>query len=506
MALLACPLLGKTHWNSKRRLVLRLGLDLGIQRFAMWTVWGGFLVVLWLGLVRESRQRSGAWELCAAAGGQGAGPLAWRATVERVGGDRWVLGFLQVYWAGAWMPMARRLSLSRTSLERGSGGSSRLASAGVGEQTGGWAQLRCFSPLRNPIYYGALFVEHLPQARWPGVRLANVQRVWHEPSSARRQIAHSFSAWLVRSLDLFPQLKALAFAAWFADDSQFSKAFLDWHRNTGLSHTLAVSGQHVVLLAVGLRFCFRLVMVPAYFLFSSTKSMFWLLELAQVFAAGIYLLLCPVEGSVWRATSAALLASALRYLYWHSQRLQLFCSILALALCWEPASALNWGFLLSSAGTFLLFSSHSLWKSYLAVSLLLPLAMLPLQLHFFWKWDWATCLHAVAFCWLWAGVWIPLAFVVPVLAALPHGEGLLGIAETAFTAFSHWVVQCPTWSHVAVRPAFWEAVAWTSLGVGVARALPPICRRLARAFRARSDALKLAAPCIDFRRKTVWNK
>jgi ComEC/Rec2-related protein len=338
------------------------------------------------------------------------------------------------------------------------------------------------------------------------VRLSRVQGEWREPPRSRLRIAHSFSQWLARSLNSFPQLKALAFAAWFADDSLFSQTFLDWHRRTGLSHALAVSGQHVVLLAVGLRLSFRLAMVPYYFLFSSTKAMFWLLELAQVLAACVYLLLCPMEGSVWRATSAALWVSVLRCLHWHSQSLQVFCSILALALCLEPGSVLNWGFVLSSAGTFLLFSAHSLWKSYLAVSLLLPLAMLPLQLHFFWMWDWATCLHAVAFCWLWAGVWIPLAFVVPVLAALPHCEKVLGWAEEGFAAFSYWVVHCPTWSHVAVRPSFWEAVAWTCLGVGVAGALPPFYKRLKRVFRAWGYALKLAAPCIDFRRKTVWNK
>ncbi len=482
---------------------MRLGLPLGFQRLGIWTLWGGVLALLWLGLARESRERSRAWEVCAAARAErspdpsNAG-FAWRARVERVEVDRWVLGELEVSWSGQWVSVARRSRLRPTGPV--------ADSVSTGDRIGGWARLQCKSALRNPIYYGAFFVDHLPQARWPAVRLLKVEGLWREPPGSRSILARKFSQWLAQSLNSHQQLKALAFAAWFADDSFFSKAFLDWHRQTGLSHALAVSGQHVVLLAVALRFCFRAIMLPVYFLFSSTKAMFWLLELAQVLASCIYLLLCPAEGSVWRATSAALFASALRCLHWHSQSLQVFCSVLALAICLEPASASNWGFLLSSIGTFLLFSAHSVWKSYLAVSLVLPLAMLPLQLHFFWNWDWALCLHAVAFCWLWACVWIPLAFAVPVLTALPQCASLLGVAEEGFAAFSHWVVKCPTWTHAAVRPVFWEAVGWTSLGLGVAGAVVTIGRRLPKAFRAWSYALKLAAPCIDFRRKTVWNK
>jgi len=456
-----------------------------------------FLALLWLGLGRESQQRARAWEICAVSKGPGSERFAWRARVERVEADRWVLGKLEVSQAGVWVPIARRSRLRQIKIPPGP--------IGVGDRIGGVAQIKCTSPLRNPIYYGALFADRLPQTHWPTARLSKPEGVWREPQS-RAIIARKFSQWLAHSLHSFPQLKALAFAAWFADDSLFSKTFLDWHRQTGLSHTLAVSGQHVVLLAVGLRFWFRLVMVPCYFLFSSTKWMFWLLELAQALASCIYLLLCPAEGSVWRATSAALFASALRCVHWHSQSLQLFCSALALALCLEPASALNWGFLLSSAGTFLLFSAHSLWKSYLVVSLLLPLAMLPLQLHFFWNWDWGLCLHAVAFCWLWAGLWIPLAFALPIITLMPQRDVVLGLGETAFAAFSHRVVQCPTWTHAAVRPAFWEAVAWTSLGLGVAGMSLPVWKRFRKLFRAWSYALKLAAPCIDFRRKTVWNK
>jgi hypothetical protein len=79
--------------------------------------------------------------------------------------------------------------------------------------------------------------------------------------------------------------------------------------------------------------------------------MFWLLDRrAEALAACVYLLLRPdgrfgLAGNECRAVGVGTFDVCTGI----SQSLQVFCSILALALCLEPGSVLNWGFVLKVA-------------------------------------------------------------------------------------------------------------------------------------------------------------
>ena len=140
-------------------------------------------------------------------------------------------------------------------------------------------------------------------------------------------------------------------------------------QGSGITHALAISGQHVVILAAVIYFALRLFAIPAGIRAGATMGLIWL-----------YILIAGAPPSAIRAGVVATFVLAASLLGRQVSALHFMTTMLALVLAYNPQLAYSTGFQLSVAAVFgILLLTKSL-KSLVEHTLLKPFTRPPEQI------------------------------------------------------------------------------------------------------------------------------
>lgn len=131
---------------------------------------------------------------------------------------------------------------------------------------------------------------------------------------------------------------------------------------SGITHVLAISGQHVVVLAAGIFFAARLLRVPRTPRALGTISLIWL-----------YIIVAGAPPSAIRAGVVATLVLAAGLLARRVAPLHFMSVMLACVLAWNPLLVYNTGFQLSVAAVFGILTLRKPLKSFMEATLFRPL-------------------------------------------------------------------------------------------------------------------------------------
>ena len=140
-------------------------------------------------------------------------------------------------------------------------------------------------------------------------------------------------------------------------------------QRSGVTHVLAISGQHVAILAAVIYFALRLFAIPATFRAGVTIGLIW-----------PYILIAGAPPSAIRAGVVATFVLAAPLLGRQVSALHFMTTMLALVLAYNPQLVYNTGFQLSVAAVFGILLLTNPLKSLIERTLLRPFAEPPGQL------------------------------------------------------------------------------------------------------------------------------
>ncbi|MBI4403564.1 MAG: ComEC/Rec2 family competence protein [Deltaproteobacteria bacterium] len=293
---------------------------------------------------------------------------------------------------------------------------------------------------------------------------------WVRPFSVPNWLDHFFRG----RLQNYPYLMGLEHAVWFGDLGFFPPSVKQLYREGGLLQLVALSGQHVIILYLMVRFF--LGWMAQFFLRIPKGAQFLqayrYLDLCLPLAiSGLLMLTGRGCAPIKRTLCMALFFALLRFRRLQCGTLQLLCSSVAILILLEPQQVGSCGFMLSVAATALLAEImtgrglSSPWRTYFFLSVCMPILMFPLTAFFFCKVSWIAPLCNLLVDWLWDLVLIPLGFLMPIALCLPDCvqeivlwaiNGLVrGILDGhqfagAFVSATYRTCLRPTWLEVAV--------------------------------------------------------
>ncbi len=359
------------------------------------------------------------------------------------------LGGVSVWEGGAKRKFSGELSLQAEGLKRG-------------DVVRVWGKLRCIPPYRNP---------------------AAVARDRFLPSVSKLSAGFRPKWRVVRAAthwgDLFqpiPALRPLFGAVWTGRASALPKTLEDFYLKCGLLHVIALSGQHVVILVLLVRGALYLL---GRLVFGSLRrkprgALWWHgLRALPVFCAGLLFFTSGGAPSMARTLAMALGVWVLSYRALSATPFQWAASSVACLCLIDPRYFLQPGFVFSALATLLLLflvSQPTRWlRSYLGITVFLPLLLFPATAFYFAKVSWLSPLSALVVAWLWDAFWIPVGFLLPIVKCLPSfvsspiqaalarlWKSFVGAHERALP----WVdpffssVVCPTWLEVILIQSF----------------------------------------------------
>ncbi len=328
---------------------------------------------------------------------------------------------------------------------------------GSGRRIAVFGPVRCRRPARNPGWGAA-----------PGGSLSASGPKFRSWKTAERigwaaLVRAKFRAWISRTLARWPGLRALSMATWTGDAGALPESLRELYLEGGLLHILALSGQHVLVLAAILSLVGK-TLVPL-------AARFGPKNFARYAAAGKLRLL--ISAIVLAAVSdglAPLRRALAMVLFWeglqrrrfHVGPLALLAGSAAAALVFDPALVESPSFLLSVVAT----AFVGRLAGYRRVSWVMPVLTGPLTALFFARVAWLAPLGNFLLGGIWGLLWLPMGFVAPFLAGvLPHSFG--NNAERIWTAFlglQDRAAQVGPLAYGAViRPWVLEAIAWETL-------------------------------------------
>ncbi len=299
-----------------------------------------------------------------------------------------------------------------------------------------------------------------------GARPAFFFRPLHWETLPREATRFPFRDRLFAPLVPFPFLHAIAVATWTGDAGETDRATLEWFRVAGLLPVLALSGQHVGILIAGIESILALVTFGG-----NAWYPFW--RRYRMLLGSLLLYVTSGEsGSMLRTLGMAIFFCLLKTRMLATPPLQWASTSVAIVIAISPGVLDEPGFLLSAAGTFLLFRASEktggagLFVTAVLLPALLPVGMLPWSAFYFSKVPLAASLFQLVVGAIWAAVFLPAGFFLPLLAwGLPRfavvwlcgGLERIGLAlDSGFTKFLPAIRD----GYVTVlRPAFFEALA-----------------------------------------------
>jgi ComEC/Rec2-related protein len=265
----------------------------------------------------------------------------------------------------------------------------------------GIRSLRCPYPLRNPSQI--LPIRFRPTRRAPGHR------------GTERILDKLFG----RHPKLLAFEKGLWLGLWDDEDSDVYRVY----RSGGLLHVLALSGQHVAVLA-GM----GLAITKGVFRFLPSRAFSWLFPFYSfcrlylpLLAAGFLVFTSAGAPSMLRAFGCIASARLLEKLRLASGGLQRLSTTAAILLVIDPSLLGRPGFILSAVATawigkdFLLFTRQNGLRGYLSLTLKMSLCLMPLSAFYFGRVALASPVLNIAFTWVWELVLLPVGFLLPPL-------------------------------------------------------------------------------------------
>lgn len=237
----------------------------------------------------------------------------------------------------------------------------------------------------------------------------------------------------------YPGLHALGLAVWVSDRSELSEDLARFYRQTGLLFILALSGQHVVVLAGVIAYLEFLVLKLLQFsrVRPRDQAMLsrWFREHRLLLAS---LLLCVTSATPASVRRAAAMVGALYLLDRRGLNCSVFTRIASCAgllMVYDPTLIADAGFMLSVVTTVMVVQVYraNQRRAYWLASVSVPLCSAPLVLFFFSKCSWLTPIYAAVLGGVWSFLWIPIGFLVPLLVWCPP---IARIAEASWNFFS----------------------------------------------------------------------
>jgi competence protein ComEC len=165
---------------------------------------------------------------------------------------------------------------------------------------------------------------------------------------------------------LHPQEAAVVRGMVLGDRSLIPEELEEAFQRSGITHVLAISGQHVAVLAAVIYFCLRTFAVPAAPRILTTLALMWL-----------YILVAGAPPSAIRAGVVATLVLAAGLLGRQLAPLHFMTTMLAAVLSYNPLLVYNAGFQLSVAAVFGILLLRKPLKALVEQSLLRPFAKPP---------------------------------------------------------------------------------------------------------------------------------
>jgi competence protein ComEC len=193
------------------------------------------------------------------------------------------------------------------------------------------------------------------------VRPVGEERGWIGQLHRRTDVALGYG--------LRPREAAVVRGMVLGDRSLMPEALEKSFQRSGITHVLAISGQHVVILAAVIYFAIRIFAIPPTLRAGVTVGMIWL-----------YILIAGAPPSAIRAGVVATFVLAAPLLGRQVSPLHFMSTMLALVLAYNPQLIYSTGFELSVAAVFGILLLTKPLKSLLERSLLRPLKRPPVQL------------------------------------------------------------------------------------------------------------------------------
>lgn len=218
------------------------------------------------------------------------------------------------------------------------------------------------------------------------------------------------------SLKNFPSLLALFEAVWRGDLNFFPKEVRDFYLHSGTLAVLALSAQHIWVLATVFKVFANGFLLLLYWV---SPTAYWKGRATLFrFSKDALFLFCSVllvftSGTNPSALRAALLYGAFFFVQKFSlsnSKTQALFSSAALLLFFEPAWAFQTGFVLSFIGVFFLFLEKGRVWPYL-----IPILFMPFLFYYFGKVSVVSIFLSPLVAWIWNFFWIPLGFLLPLL-------------------------------------------------------------------------------------------
>ena len=193
------------------------------------------------------------------------------------------------------------------------------------------------------------------------VRPVGEERGWIGKVHRRTDVALGYG--------LRPREAAVVRGMVLGDRSLMPEALEKSFQRSGITHVLAISGQHVVILAGVIYFALRLFAIPPTIRAGVTMGMLW-----------VYILIAGAPPSAIRAGVVATFVLAAPLLGRQVSALHFMSTMLALVLAYNPQLIYSTGFQLSVAAVFGILLLTKPLKSLVERSLLRPLKSPPAQL------------------------------------------------------------------------------------------------------------------------------
>lgn len=314
---------------------------------------------------------------------------------------------------------------------------------------------RCLFPFRNrsarqdglyrlslPVFYGRIVSHDRTQGRV-------LDRVWETLFQSREL----FWDWMDRRLSHYPTLRALSRASWFADQSLLSHGLRRSVSEWGITHAVALSGQHVAVVLFMVSILLRPIMHLAPVLIPplahlGTTAVLCMTSLFTPSVVRVFVLVFFHHLLSWRG----IFLGPKRVVLW---------SIVFLASL-NPHWLATPAFWLSGVGSYAILQGGVVLGVFF-VGVVMPVLMVPWLIFFFGQFSILSPFVGAFIAMMWEWTILPLGLVAPFFP----GKGLLEFSEwgsyRVLDLFARWsnfdaIVHVP-------RPTWIELCALVCLGL-----------------------------------------
>ncbi len=341
----------------------------------------------------------------------------------------------------------------------------------IGRQVEYVGSVHCDFPHRN-----FSFLEDVPfRNSIPKLKLEESSGKWSHfgENSMFQSYRARWYQWLLTPVAGNASLRSLIKAVWMGDFSELPSELKDFYLRAGLSHVLALSGQHLVIFAFGLKvFFFTLLFFYRFTGGSIAQLTLLCLRGGPLLAAAILCFSSPGNLPVYRAAIMVILREVLRWRRFSVSPFQFSCSSFALSLLIDPSWIHDLAFALSCFATAWLYfvmteGKGSGLKGYFKIQVTMVLVLLPITAFYFGRISLASPLFGLLIGAFWDFFWIPVGFLLPLILRVAP-------VESCLTFLWDWFVVChqsaTTWHlgfFAVPRPAWWELVLllWVMIAV-----------------------------------------